>query len=109
MLRFTPESAPANSLPRSKVTVRRAASGSPRSARAMPARTAAERRSSFGSREAKRLFLSTSEVTFALPCCLRKISRSASQCPNVSRPSTSAGLFSIQRWHGIGVLRGRRP
>ena len=59
--------------------------------------------------EGKRLFLSTSEVTFALPCSLRKISRSASQCPNVSRPSTSAGLFSIQRSRGIGVLRGRRP
>src|SRR5690349_7851889 len=39
----------------------------------MPARTAAERLSSFGSRKVKRLFRSTSEVTFALPACLPKI------------------------------------
>ena len=68
----------------------------------MPAITAAERLSSFGSRKVKRLFRSTSEVTFALPASLRKISRSASQCPNASRVPTSAGRFSIQRSRGIG-------
>src|SRR4051795_5708754 len=75
----------------------------------MPATTAAERLSSFGSRTVKRLFRSTSEVTLALPTSLRKISRSASQCPKLSRFWTSAGRFSIQRWRGIGVPRGRRP
>src|SRR3954471_1217109 len=75
----------------------------------MPAITAAERLSSFASRKVKRLFLSTSEVTLALPASLRKISRSASQCPNACRSSTSAGRFWIQRSRGIGVLRGRRP
>jgi hypothetical protein len=75
----------------------------------MPARTAVERRSPFGSRTVKRLFLSSSEVTFALPCCLEKISRSASQWPNVPRPSISAGRFSIQRSRGIGAARGLRP
>src|SRR3954451_3752431 len=57
----------------------------------MPAITAAERSSSFGSRKVKRLVRSTSEVTSALPACLPKISRSPSQCPNVSRVPTSAG------------------
>ena len=75
----------------------------------MPATTAAERLSSFASRKVNRLLRSTSEVTLALPCSLRKISRSASQWPNVSRVPTSAGRFSIQRSRGIGVPRGRRP
>ena len=75
----------------------------------MPATTAAERLSSLGSRKVKRLFRSTSEVTFALPCSLRKISRSPSQCPKLSRLPTSAGRFSIQRSRGIAVARGRRP
>ena len=75
----------------------------------MPAITAAERLSSFASRKAKRLFLSTSEVTFALPTSSRKISRSASQCPKLSRFWTSAGRFSIQRSRGIEALRGLRP
>ncbi len=75
----------------------------------MPARTAAERRSPFGGRRVNRLFLSVSEVTFVLPCSLRKTSRSHSQWPNVSRVPTSAGRFSIQRPRGIGVLRGLRP
>ena len=75
----------------------------------MPAITAAERLSSFGSRKVKRLLRSTSEVTFALPGCLPKISRSASQWPNVSRVPTSAGRFSIQRSRGIEAPRGLRP
>src|SRR4051794_41952231 len=74
----------------------------------MPATTAAERLSWFGSRKVNRLFLSTSEVTFALPCSLRKISRSPSQCPKASRSPTSAGRFPIQRSRGIGVPRDRR-
>ena len=75
----------------------------------MPATTAAERLSSFGSRKVNRLFRSTSEVTFALPASLRKISRSPSQWPKVSPVPTSAGRFSIQRSRGIEALRGRRP
>src|SRR4051795_3945402 len=59
----------------------------------MPAITAAERFSSFASRKVKRLFRSIREVTFALPCSLRKISRSASQCPKTCRSPTSAGRF----------------
>src|SRR3954447_26863152 len=47
----------------------------------MPATTAAERLSSLGSRKVNRLLRSTSEVTFALPASLRKISRSASRFP----------------------------
>jgi hypothetical protein len=75
----------------------------------MPAITAAERLSSFGSRKVKRHFRTIREVTLALPTSLRKVTRSASQCPDVSRFWTSAGRFSIQRSRGIGVLRGRRP
>src|SRR3954447_23527758 len=56
----------ANSVPRSKVTVRRASSGSGRRTSAMPAITAAERSSPFASRKVKRLLRSTSEVTFTL-------------------------------------------
>ena len=75
----------------------------------MPATTAAERLSALGSRKVYRLFLSTSEVTLALPASLRKISRSPSQWPKACRSPTSAGRFSIQRSRGIGVPRGRRP
>jgi hypothetical protein len=70
---------------------------------------AAERLSSFASRNVNRLLRSTRDVTFALPCSFLKISRSASQCPKVSRSPTSAGRFSIQRSRGMEVLRGLRP
>src|SRR3954452_2387780 len=83
---------PANSPPRSKVIVRRASPGKGRRTSAMPGTIAAERLSSLGSRKMKRLFLSTSEVTSALPTSLRKISRSASRWPKLSRFWTSAAL-----------------
>ena len=61
----------------------------------MPAITAVERLSSFASGKVKRLLRSTREVTFALPASLRKISRSPSRWPKLSRFSTFAGRFPI--------------
>src|SRR3954462_3000358 len=69
----------------------------------MPAITAAERLSSFGSRKVKRLFLSTSEGTFALPASFRKISRAPPQRPQGGPRPAPPGP------KGLPVADPRRP
>ena len=81
----------------------------------MPAITAAERLSSFASRKVKRLFRSTSEVTFALPASLRKISRSrlpvaeASRGPDLRRPVLDPALARDRGAAGPAAVAAPAP